>query len=195
MLVVISWWAVIGYFYFPQFYVSVLSDIATNFPQLILSILLKIDCYFYIKKKELKTMRKPLPVFTLIFTPCFISLDFMFWFQNLQPPHPQNWFIISNCFSLPKRGKLKQVFLFLSSLKIFICLMKEAWKSAFDHNLWISIFAFENSRICTESELKLVLSFLVLLFLLSSEITPSNTIQNISKENLKTIQSPLLLQA
>ena len=89
MLVVISWWAVIGYFYFPQFYVSVLSDIATNFPQLILSILLKIDCYFYIKKKELKTMRKPLPVFTLIFTPCFISLDFLFWFQNLQTTPPE----------------------------------------------------------------------------------------------------------
>ena len=140
----------------------------TNFPQLILSILFKIHCYFYIKKKkELKTMRKPLPVFTLIFTPCFISLDFMFWFQNLQISPPPNWLIISNCFSLPKRGKLKQVFLFLSSLKIFICLLKEAWKSAFDHNLWISISAFEHSRICIESELKLVLSFLVLLFLLS----------------------------
>ena len=169
--------------------------LSTNFPQLILSILFKIDCYFYIKKKRVENHEKaPSCLYTYLYTlfhiPRFHVL--ISKFANLPPP---NWLIISNCFSLPKRGKLKQVFLFLSSLKIFICLLKEAWKSAFDHNLWISISAFEHSRICTESELKLVLSFLVLLFLLSSEITPSNTIQNISKENLKTLQSPLLSQA
>ena len=52
-------------------------------------------------------MRKPLPVFTLIFTPCFISLDFMFWFQNLQISPPLKLAHYIKLFQFTKKGKAK----------------------------------------------------------------------------------------